>query len=189
MQARLAAEEKAQEKKDRDLRDKIDLCIENEHVLDEQKTSFVHSIRRATLTQKVLSGKQENYLNSIHKQIVSAAVVMGVTQGLRGWFAVCIQMYGDEAGPNNTGIGSYKTAEEAYLEAREWALGEGIPIIAQRRNMHEPKGSNEKQSSQSSGVFCEEDRVEEVQSNVLKEKQFLDVVSPSAKRMKLNFRR
>ena len=48
---------------------------------------------------------------------------VGVTHGLRGWFAV---LY-DEAGPIQSGIGSYETPEGAAQEARDWAISEGIP--------------------------------------------------------------
>jgi hypothetical protein len=46
---------------------------------------------------------------------------LGVTQGLRGWFAV---LY-DSDGPIQTGIGSYSTAEGASKEAIEWWEAEG----------------------------------------------------------------
>lgn len=47
---------------------------------------------------------------------------ISVTSGLRGYFAV---MW-DEDGPIRSGIGSYDTAEEAAVEAREWALAEEL---------------------------------------------------------------
>lgn len=48
---------------------------------------------------------------------------IGVTNGLRGYFAV---MY-DSEGPIMTGIGSYKSSEEAWAEAITWAKAENIP--------------------------------------------------------------
>ena len=48
-------------------------------------------------------------------------ISIGVTSGLRGYFAV---LY-DEAGPITSGIGSYETPEAAAEEARDWAVSEG----------------------------------------------------------------
>lgn len=49
---------------------------------------------------------------------------IGVTQGLRGWFAV---LY-DADGPIQSGIGSYKTAAEAQSEAIDWSISDDIPL-------------------------------------------------------------
>ncbi len=49
---------------------------------------------------------------------------IGVTHGLRGWFAV---LY-DEAGPILAGIGSYETREGAEKEALDWARSENRPV-------------------------------------------------------------
>jgi hypothetical protein len=50
---------------------------------------------------------------------------IGVTSGLRGYFAV---LYNLEEGPIQTGIGSYKTAEEAWQEAEAWARADGYQL-------------------------------------------------------------
>jgi hypothetical protein len=50
-----------------------------------------------------------------------------VTSGMRGYFAIL--MFWDEDGfwdVWQSGIGSYRTAEEARKDAREWAHAEGI---------------------------------------------------------------
>ncbi len=47
---------------------------------------------------------------------------VGVTSGLRGYFAV---LY-DQDGPIQSGVGSYKSAKEAMVEAREWAESEEL---------------------------------------------------------------
>jgi hypothetical protein len=48
---------------------------------------------------------------------------IGVTSGMRGWFAVLC----DDDGPLQSGIGSYSSAIEAWQEACEWAEAEGLP--------------------------------------------------------------
>ena len=48
------------------------------------------------------------------------------THGMRGWFAVLMEHNGTFADPVNTGIGSYKTRDEAKAKAREWAEVEGL---------------------------------------------------------------
>lgn len=52
------------------------------------------------------------------------------TFGMRGYFAVMMWdgMGFDE--PWETGIGSYETAEQAAIEAREWAEAEGLECRA-----------------------------------------------------------
>ena len=45
-----------------------------------------------------------------------------VTHGLRGWFAVLV----DGNGPVQSGVGSYRTAQEAEREAADWARSEGV---------------------------------------------------------------
>ena len=47
---------------------------------------------------------------------------IGITHGLRGWFAV---LYDDD-GPIQSGIGSYRTPEEAKREAIDWARTERL---------------------------------------------------------------
>ena len=53
---------------------------------------------------------------------------IGITCGMRGWFAVLLvwnqemQMYE----PWSTGFGSYKSSKEAIPEAKGWAAAEGI---------------------------------------------------------------
>jgi hypothetical protein len=49
---------------------------------------------------------------------------IGVTNGLRGYYAV---LY-DQDGPIQTGIGSYETPEEAACEACDWAASEDVPV-------------------------------------------------------------
>jgi len=49
---------------------------------------------------------------------------IGVTNGLRGFFAV---LYDDE-GPIQSGPGSFKTAKRAAFEAQDWATSERIPL-------------------------------------------------------------
>jgi hypothetical protein len=51
---------------------------------------------------------------------------IGVTSGLRGYFAV---LY-DNDGPIESGIGSYKNWEGAAIEALDWAQAEGVPVDA-----------------------------------------------------------
>jgi hypothetical protein len=51
---------------------------------------------------------------------------IGVTNGLRGYFAVAY----DELGPIQSGVGSYRTAEQAAEEAYDWAMSEfGITML------------------------------------------------------------
>jgi hypothetical protein len=121
-----------QEKKSLKQRDQIELCMENDHCMSHEHSSFVRSVRHAFVQHRVLSEKQEKFLNDIHARLVNAPVVMSVTHGMRGYFAVCYQAHGEEAGPINTGIGSYRTKEGAFDEAHEWAKSEGIPIVLSR---------------------------------------------------------
>lgn len=48
-------------------------------------------------------------------------IQFGVTYGMRGWFAIIY----DDDGPIQSGIGSYHTAAEAWVEAAQWAESEG----------------------------------------------------------------
>ena len=48
------------------------------------------------------------------------------THGMRGWFAVMMEHNGTFAEPVNTGFGSYKTRDEAKVEARSWAEAEEL---------------------------------------------------------------
>lgn len=47
---------------------------------------------------------------------------LGVTNGMRGFFAVKY----DEDGPINTGLTGFKESTGAWNEAREWAAAEGL---------------------------------------------------------------
>lgn len=49
---------------------------------------------------------------------------IGVTYGLRGYFAV---LY-DTEGAIQSGIGSYETEDGAKEEAYEWSCAEGVPL-------------------------------------------------------------
>lgn len=51
---------------------------------------------------------------------------MGVTRGLRGWYAVLYECVTGE--PEQTGIASFETEEEAWEDAVAWALDEGVPL-------------------------------------------------------------
>lgn len=55
-------------------------------------------------------------------------IQFGVTSGLRGCFALVY----DDAGPIQSGIGSYDTPELAAVEAAEWAESENYPIQAEK---------------------------------------------------------
>lgn len=53
---------------------------------------------------------------------------IGVTQGMRGWFAVLYST--DGAGgyePIQSGFDSYETTEEAREDAKAWSRAENIP--------------------------------------------------------------
>lgn len=55
-----------------------------------------------------------------------------VTQGMSGWFAVMIADYEDidwGADIVTTGIGRYRTRDEAENEGRNWAESEEIPFV------------------------------------------------------------
>jgi hypothetical protein len=50
-----------------------------------------------------------------------------VTSGMRGYFAVLMTCAEDGYWePEQTGIGSYRTPDEAWREAQDWAVAEGI---------------------------------------------------------------
>lgn len=56
-----------------------------------------------------------------------------VTYGIRGYFAVLVELVSDEPWgefyePVNTGLGSYPTQAEAIPEALEWAASEEVPF-------------------------------------------------------------
>ncbi len=54
-----------------------------------------------------------------------------ITNGLRGYFAVLVILSDDGfEEPGQTGVGSYKTAEEAIPEATSWARDEGIEFVS-----------------------------------------------------------
>jgi hypothetical protein len=58
------------------------------------------------------------------------------TKGMSGFFAVRIWFNPDMGGfeePEDTGIGRYRTLEEAVHEATEQAQAEGIPYISSVR--------------------------------------------------------
>lgn len=49
-----------------------------------------------------------------------------VTSGMRGYFAVLMTYENGYWEPWQTGIGSYRTADEAWREAQDWAAADGI---------------------------------------------------------------
>lgn len=49
---------------------------------------------------------------------------IGVSYGLRGWFAV---LYDDE-GPIQSAPGSFATEREAHEDAKAWGRAEGLPV-------------------------------------------------------------
>ena len=57
-----------------------------------------------------------------------------VTRGMSGWFAMEVHYWEDDKGgfyePYQTGIGRYKTREEAVEEGLAWAEAEGIKFYA-----------------------------------------------------------
>jgi len=66
---------------------------------------------------------------------------IGITSGMSGHFAV---LY-DEDGPIETGVGRYKTSDEAKIEAKSWALSDEYPLddycIKANRNTTHPAES------------------------------------------------
>lgn len=57
---------------------------------------------------------------------------MTVTSGMSGHFAVMVWLNPDMGGfwePWDTGIGRYRTEDEARVEAIQWADAEGIPYL------------------------------------------------------------
>lgn len=56
------------------------------------------------------------------------AIYVDITSGLRGYFAVLVDDSDGFPEALQTGIGSYKTREEAESEARVWAMSEEIPF-------------------------------------------------------------
>lgn len=64
-------------------------------------------------------------MNSVAKQKPYAPYVT-ITSGLRGYFAVLVVWCENGYEPWQSGIGSYKTREEAIPEAEDWAESEGI---------------------------------------------------------------
>lgn len=59
---------------------------------------------------------------------------VGVTHGMRGYFAV---LY-DDAGPIQSGIGSYEHPNDAWVEARDWASSEDLPLSEGAPNLVQP---------------------------------------------------
>jgi len=59
-------------------------------------------------------------------------IVFTVESGLRGYFAAVYNATTSEC--LQTGIGSYQTAEEAAVEAIEWAIEEGQHVQAENLN-------------------------------------------------------
>jgi hypothetical protein len=57
---------------------------------------------------------------------MKAPLKVGVTKGIRGWFAVLIDTSEGYPEAVQTGSGSYATESEARSEARAWADAEGI---------------------------------------------------------------
>lgn len=51
------------------------------------------------------------------------------THGMRGWFAVMMEHNGTFAEPVETGIGSYRTKDEAKAEAMAWAEAEELEYL------------------------------------------------------------
>jgi len=43
----------------------------------------------------------------------------------------------DEDGPINTGVGRYKTSEEAAVEARDWARSDEYPCDCEKKKEEE----------------------------------------------------
>jgi hypothetical protein len=59
---------------------------------------------------------------------------ISVTQGISGYFAVEMWLNNEDgndtfAEPWDSGIGRYKTYEEAKIEAMYWAVSEQLPFI------------------------------------------------------------
>ena len=57
----------------------------------------------------------------------------GISSGLRGYFAIIY----DEAGPIQSGIGSYDNPQDAWSEAYDWAACEGASPIELHRILNE----------------------------------------------------
>lgn len=61
----------------------------------------------------------------------ASCVRVGVTHGLRGYFAFLF----DDQGPIQSGPGSYADPAGAWQEAREWAQAEGLPLAENAPNI------------------------------------------------------
>jgi hypothetical protein len=59
---------------------------------------------------------------------------LNVTSGMSGWFAVLLVDVTDERGTytdiQQTGVGRYRTRQEAVKEATSWSLSDEIPLDA-----------------------------------------------------------
>ena len=58
---------------------------------------------------------------------------ISVTHGMSGYFAVMLADYEDmewNTDVVNTGVGRYRTRDQALTEAQSWAKDEGIPCVA-----------------------------------------------------------
>lgn len=101
-------------------------------ILSVAEQGLIASVKSRLANHQPITEKQLKWLGDIEMRITSTRSYVnentngeriGVTQGMRGWFAV---LY-DEEGPINSGIGSYATPQGAHEEALEWAQAEGVP--------------------------------------------------------------
>lgn len=125
------AEQAAQDKKRNDA---IELCRTNEGKLSQRELEFLRSVENSIFVySRSPSEKQLKWLMDIAARFdgsIAPKAFVTVTKGMRGFFAVLMSTDEDGfASPQNSGIGSYRTAEAAIPEAKSWAEAEGIPFM------------------------------------------------------------
>jgi hypothetical protein len=76
----------------------------------------------------------------IRQPRANKSIRVDVTQGLRGWFAVVV----DDEGPIRTGIGSYRTREQAIQEARDMAALDDLPLAQHLKSASGGSGQSQK---------------------------------------------
>lgn len=112
------------------VRNALDRCERAADWIGPKERAFVESCRRQFESNfNFLSQKQLKRLGDIEHWVDGRLGIITVSSGMRGFFAVHMRTGDDSDGqfyPEQSGIGSYSSAEAASLEAMNWAESEQL---------------------------------------------------------------
>lgn len=127
------AEDDAAEELSKFVTSAIDRCTLGHWALETKELEFVRSC--ATQVNgycRPLTSKQLKWLSDLEYKVDGRMGFITVNNAMRGYIAVHMSTSADSLGdysPQQTGIGSYRTAQDASVEAREWAESEGLRFV------------------------------------------------------------